>query len=184
MSLDNWSLKGKNLIYCNCDYGCPCESNANPTHGECTGIVGFQIDEGHFGDVDLDGVTFIVTFNIGNWTKLYFSDEASEEQVAATVELLRKQSGFLYGDLLEVERVPLELERSGARIAYSTPQTNTVIEAMLGIDDEPIQVTNLRFRDYTQFESETVSHTAEDESQSFEYAGTNGFTANYAAAGS
>jgi len=62
MSLDNWSLKGKNLVYCNCDFGCPCEANADPTHGECTGVIGFQIDEGHFGETRLDGVNFAATY--------------------------------------------------------------------------------------------------------------------------
>lgn len=180
----DWAMSARLVESCCCNAICPCMVGSPPTLGFCHGNRLVQIDEGHLGDVDLDGVTFIVTFNIGNWTKLYFSDEASEAQVGATVELLRKQSGFLYGDLLEVERVPMQVERSAARIAYSTPQTTTEIEAMLGEDDEPIQVTNLRFRDYTQYESVVVSHAAEDDSQSFEYSGTNGFTANYTNAGS
>lgn len=179
-----WSMDARLVESCCCNAICPCMVGSPPTLGYCHGNRLVQIDHGHFGEVDLDGVAFIVTFNIGNWTKLYFSDEVSEEQVEATVGLLRKQSGFLYGDLLEVERVPMQVERSAARIAYSTPRTKTEIEAMLGVDDEPIQVTNLRFRDYTQFESVVVSHAADDDSQSFEYSGTNGFTANYSAVSS
>jgi hypothetical protein len=32
-----WKLKGTVLIACNCDYGCPCNFNALPTHGHCEG---------------------------------------------------------------------------------------------------------------------------------------------------
>jgi hypothetical protein len=51
-----WFVKGKEFANCNCSYGCPCQFNALPTHGFCAAIVGFQIDEGRFGDVKLDGV--------------------------------------------------------------------------------------------------------------------------------
>jgi hypothetical protein len=51
-----WFVKGKEFANCNCAYGCGCQFNALPTHGNCCAIVGFQIDEGRFGDVKLDGV--------------------------------------------------------------------------------------------------------------------------------
>jgi hypothetical protein len=51
-----WFVKGKEFANCNCSYGCPCQFNALPTHGFCAAIVGFQIDEGRFGDVKLEGV--------------------------------------------------------------------------------------------------------------------------------
>ena len=52
----DWRIKAREFANCNCDYGCPCQFNALPTHGTCEAAVGFQIDEGHFGDVKLDGV--------------------------------------------------------------------------------------------------------------------------------
>ena len=51
-----WEIKGRELANCNCDYGCPCQFNALPTKGFCEAIVGVEIDEGHFGDVELDGM--------------------------------------------------------------------------------------------------------------------------------
>jgi hypothetical protein len=62
MAGTQWRLRGKWLEYCSCDFGCPCESMANPTHGICTGVVAFGIDKGHFGDVKLDGLTVAATF--------------------------------------------------------------------------------------------------------------------------
>jgi|TARA_B110000263_G_scaffold220920_1_gene209070 hypothetical protein len=35
---------------------------APPTNGDCDGVIGFQIDEGHYGDVNLDGVIVAVAF--------------------------------------------------------------------------------------------------------------------------
>lgn len=35
---------------------------AEPTYGECTGMVGFKIDKGHCDDVALDGLTVLATF--------------------------------------------------------------------------------------------------------------------------
>ena len=51
----DWMIKGPKIAACNCDYGCPCEFNARPTHGVCEGLEAHRIDEGYFGDVRLDG---------------------------------------------------------------------------------------------------------------------------------
>ena len=51
-----WRIKGRELVNCNCDYGCPCQFNALPTDGTCKTARAYQIDEGHFGDVDLAGL--------------------------------------------------------------------------------------------------------------------------------
>lgn len=53
-----WRIKGASITSCNCDFGCPCQFNALPTHGHCRAAVGTRIDEGHFGDVKLDGLKF------------------------------------------------------------------------------------------------------------------------------
>ncbi len=51
-----WEFKATELSACNCDYGCPCQFNALPTHGQCEAMVGLQFHEGHFGDTDLAGL--------------------------------------------------------------------------------------------------------------------------------
>ena len=62
MTDTQWRLEGKWLEYCSCDYGCPCESMADPTQGHCTGAVAFKIDKGHYGDLSLDGLVVAATF--------------------------------------------------------------------------------------------------------------------------
>ncbi len=58
----DWLIEAKYIEYCSCDLGCPCESMADPTHGHCTGMVGFEIDKGYCDDVKLDGLTVLATF--------------------------------------------------------------------------------------------------------------------------
>jgi hypothetical protein len=52
----SWEIKGRELANCNCAYGCPCQFNALPTHGNCKAVIAYQIDKGHHGDVQLDGL--------------------------------------------------------------------------------------------------------------------------------
>lgn len=58
-----WKMKGRYVKSCNCAYGCPCDFNAKPTYGPCEGMAGMQIDQGHFGDVKLDGLSWAVTYH-------------------------------------------------------------------------------------------------------------------------
>ena len=56
MPHQDWMIKGPKIAACNCDYGCPCEFNALPTHEVCEGLEAHRIDTGHFGKVRLDGL--------------------------------------------------------------------------------------------------------------------------------
>ena len=58
-----WHLKGRNFSHCNCSYGCPCQFNALPTHGNCEAVVGIVIDEGNHGGTKLDGLMFAGVFS-------------------------------------------------------------------------------------------------------------------------
>jgi hypothetical protein len=60
MPQTEWRLKGDWIKNCNCAFGCPCDFNARPTHGNCQGLVGMRVESGHFGDTSLDGLSFFV----------------------------------------------------------------------------------------------------------------------------
>ncbi len=57
-----WEIEGRELVNCNCAYGCPCQFNARPTKGNCEAMGAFAIDRGHYGDVRLDGQKLAVVF--------------------------------------------------------------------------------------------------------------------------
>jgi hypothetical protein len=94
--MTEWRIKGRELANCNCSYGCPCQFNALPTDGTCKAAVGYQIDEGHFGDVDLSGVraagvyTWPGAVHEGNGTMQLIVDErASDAQQEAILKIMQ-----------------------------------------------------------------------------------------------
>ena len=62
MTVRDWSIEGEWVEYCSCVMGCPCETMNEPSEGDCTGVVGFRIKEGHCDDVDLSGLVVLATF--------------------------------------------------------------------------------------------------------------------------
>jgi hypothetical protein len=60
MTGTSWVLKGTEYGNCNCDYGCPCQFNGRPSSadGSCRYATFTQIDEGHYGEVVLNGLNF------------------------------------------------------------------------------------------------------------------------------
>jgi hypothetical protein len=57
---DQWMIRGSQFTNCNCAFGCPCQFNSPSTHGYCEAIVSALIEEGHFNDVTLDGLCFVL----------------------------------------------------------------------------------------------------------------------------
>jgi len=58
-----WTIKGREFAHCNCAYGCPCQFNARPTHGNCHALFGIEIEQGHHGNTKLDGLRFAGVFS-------------------------------------------------------------------------------------------------------------------------
>jgi hypothetical protein len=59
-----WEIKATEFANCNCSYACPCQFSSLPTHGNCRYVAGYQIEQGHFGDVKLDGLRAVT---MGIW---------------------------------------------------------------------------------------------------------------------
>lgn len=97
MTDTSWTIKGREFVHCNCAYGCPCQFNALPTNGDCRAVAAIDIEEGHHGQVRLDGLRMAVVLawpgpiHEGDGQALPIVDErASPEQRNA---LLRIMSG-------------------------------------------------------------------------------------------
>jgi hypothetical protein len=94
MTIPSWSLRGTIMIACNCDYGCPCNFNALPTHGHCEGGWTWQIADGSFGEVSLAGLNFTVmaqwpgAIHEGNGQALILIDERADDAQRAAIETL------------------------------------------------------------------------------------------------
>lgn len=57
-----WEIEGRELINCNCSYGCPCQFNALPNKGFCEAIGAIAVDRGYYGDIRLDGLKIAMAF--------------------------------------------------------------------------------------------------------------------------
>lgn len=80
-----FEIHGIEFDICNCAYGCPCQFNAPPTYGDCQYVLFVSVDRGHYGDVDLAGVRFVLygkfpgAVHEGNGTMQLVIDEAADE---------------------------------------------------------------------------------------------------------
>lgn len=99
MAPTSWRMSGPSVTNCNCDYGCPCQFNALPTHRQCEAISAMHIDTGHFGDVKLDGLNWVALFHWpgavheGNATCQAIVDErADAKQRDALLQILSGQA--------------------------------------------------------------------------------------------
>lgn len=93
-----WEFRGRELVNCNCEYGCNCQFNALPDKGHCHAVAGIQIDEGRHGDVRLDGLRIGAIFkwpgaiHEGHGEALAFVDErADEKQREALLKIMTGQ---------------------------------------------------------------------------------------------
>ena len=102
-----YRIKADWLETCNCDPGCNCNFGGFPDHGSCEALIGLQITEGNFGDVDLSGVNAVLAIkwpkalHEGNGTAAVFIDEsASEQQVQGLATILTGQAGGMPWEFL------------------------------------------------------------------------------------
>lgn len=99
-----WSVAGNVLIACNCDWGCPCNFNALPSHGYCEGGWIWIVDKGHVDDVALDGLGLALfakwpgaIHHGGGRAICYVDERADDAQRAALTTLLRGDLGGPWG---------------------------------------------------------------------------------------
>jgi len=91
-----WNLKGTVLVACNCDYGCPCNFNALPSHGKCEGGWTWHVQAGSVDDISLDGLNFSIFVNWpgaiheGNGEALILVDERADGRQRQAISVLVK----------------------------------------------------------------------------------------------
>jgi hypothetical protein len=129
----SWNLEGSYVETCSCDMICPC--NASFSHGAtndyCRVVLAFDIRTGEIDGVDVGGRRIAAiaetpkVMTDGNWRLGVFVDEqASDEQFEKLVAVFGGQLGGpmaaltpLVGEMLGVERAPIEIDHDGLRHA-------------------------------------------------------------------
>ena len=178
-----WDLKAHVAESCSCEIPCPCNFG-RPTKLKCEGSRLIQITEGQVGGADLAGISFVVTFDMGNWTRLYVDEAMTEAQRAAWDKILPLAFGGFKKLMTTHQYVPLSVERSTDKVSFSVPDSTVEIELMKGLDGGPIRINNLpsaSYHDYVQYES--LVHKHKSDAAEFSHKGTNGFTSTMIVSG-
>ena len=173
----DWHITATVAESCSCAVSCSCNFGGNPNRMPCEGNRLISITKGHFGDVDLGGVAFRVTFEMRSWSKIYVSDKISAKQNAAVEALLPIAFAGFRNGMLSLQKAPITMEITDTRVRFSGPESSVDMEVMKGFGGQPVKILNLpnpAYQGYTQFKS--VTHKHESQGHSWSHSGTNGFT--------
>lgn len=147
-----WEIKARELVSCNCDYGCPCQFNALPTKGFCEAIAGFQIDEGHYGEVDLSGLRIATVLqwpgpiHEGNGSgQAIVEERANEQQREALINIIMGEDTDPFATMFAVfaTTVTKQFDPIYAPIAFEVDVDRRtgrlVIRGIIDVTGEPIR---------------------------------------------
>jgi hypothetical protein len=142
-----------------------------------------EIREGHYGQVDLAGVTVLAVYNSGKWIKFFVSENATKAQTDAVVELLPVAEGFFEAPVREVRILPIPVERTENKVTITAEGTRVELEQIRNAKGEPIRILGLPakgfpglpYLDHTQYRTVALNHLSEGEA--FEFFGSNEYTA-------
>lgn len=173
----NWHITATVAESCSCTISCPCNFGGEPNRNPCEGNRLIAITSGHYEDVDLKGVSFLITFTMRSWSKIYVSDKISDRQMAAVEALLPIAfAGFQRG-MLSFTRAPITMTITPEKVSFAGPESSVDMDVMKGFGGKPVKVLNLpnpAYQEYTQYKSVAHTHTSAD--HNWKHAGTNGFT--------
>jgi hypothetical protein len=128
-SIPTWHIAGDWFDNCSCAVACPCTFAQPPDNGFCESVLFWHIQRGHYGDVNLDGLSFV---RVGRWEgDLWagkakgagglFIDERADERQAEAFQLILggRVGGFpaLWGAMFPEGRQVRGVER--ARITFA-----------------------------------------------------------------
>jgi hypothetical protein len=95
-----YKVRAQSVEACNCAHGCNCQFGGTPNEGKCEFIIGYIVDEGRYGNVDLAGLRAVVAAKYPNaihlghgHVALFIDQRASKEQVEAFATILSGQAG-------------------------------------------------------------------------------------------
>jgi hypothetical protein len=163
MTTPSWKVNGQYYETCSCDFVCPCAPGqlaVRPTKGSCTFAMAFQVEQGSYGSVPLDGLGFIVLgftpaeMGKGNWSVGVVVDErASGEQRDAIGAIASGAAGGpmaalsgLVGTMLGIEAAPIRFDRQGEKWSVQAANfVNMSAEGAMGLNPQatgPIHLDN------------------------------------------
>jgi hypothetical protein len=126
-----WNLSGQFFETCSCELMCPCNMSMDhgATYDFCRVVLVFDVAKGEVEGVDVSGLVVAAVADTpkvmtdGNWRLgMFIDDKANDEQFGKLVAVFTGQLGGpmgalgpLVGEVLGVERAPIEVVHDGLR---------------------------------------------------------------------
>ena len=196
---DKWAFNATLIEACSCPMFCQCFFNTKPaghhegdggTEHYCRFNIAYQVNEGHYDDVKLDGVNFWVTGDLGgdiseydaDWGVLTFDPSVTEEQREAIKVVWgqfypMKWKSFTVAEDAEIEwqhtKGRAEARLDGGKIA------EMVLNSSKGMTDDPVVIKNIRYfgaprnDGLVMMPNEVTAYRLGD--KAFDFKGTTGF---------
>lgn len=129
-------VRADSVETCNCQHGCNCQFAGYPNEGKCEFIIGYQVKDGRFGDLSLNGFQAVVAAKYPNaiheghgHVVLFVDERASAEQVDAFTTILSGRMGGMPWEALAgtIERFdgpirkPISMTLNGERSSITIP---------------------------------------------------------------
>lgn len=152
MTRVQWEIKGRGFSSCNCDYSCPCQFNALPTRGYCEAAIGWQIDQGTYGSVKLDGLRAVGLYawpgpvHEGNGRmQLIVDDNAKPDQREAILRIMTGQDTddmatmwWVYAAMCPTKLEPLD-KKIDFDVDVDARRARLVVAGVVESSGEPIR---------------------------------------------
>ena len=147
-----WEIKGREFNNCNCAYGCPCQFLAPPTYGTCEAAMTVIVDQGHYGDVKLDGLKIGATYkwpgavHEGNGEYQLFIDEtATTEQRNALEKIATGQDTddmatmwWIFNAMCPTQH-ETQYKKIDAEIDVDARTASSNVEGVFEVEGQPIK---------------------------------------------
>jgi len=137
-AVDDFQLEGVAIWQCQCPaYACPCQRNGLPTHGTCYASDFAHIKKGHYGGVNLDGLSLVLVGNLVGekpdllFGTLYLDNAATPVQTDALThmfEYLNRVANDPPVPLRGIRVVPISFHESANQTEYSVDIPATLQE--------------------------------------------------------
>jgi hypothetical protein len=195
-----WHIRGSYFESCNCDPICPCRRidgvpGGRSTHGICTGVLTWRIEEGAVGGTDLAGIAVALALRYDDdepgspWSWILYLDERANEEQQAALEAI--YTGRLGGDaethfpwawkaseLLAVRPVAIELDHTPHRqwLRIRDRVTVRIRDRYRGLEAVSCVIPG---HDRGGEELVAEELRVDDAALSFDYSGTCGYAATF-----
>ena len=152
-------MKGEFLEVCDCFTICPCWTGRDPDEDVCTGVFAWVIEDGQIDGVDVGGLTVVsASTHAGNRAdahqrvQLFVSEDAGEAQVQALAGAFGglyggplDELGNILGELVGVERVPIEIDFAQRRAKLTVGRAITAdTKTIIGPNGDPMTLAGAK----------------------------------------